>query len=291
MRKTVVIAITFDVLLGCSGCGHADAPPRHVSAVTRQDLTYLDQAQSILIGRCMQAHGFAYWRARARRRLVDDRTFPYGIDDLDWARQHGLGIADQEATARSSQQANRLNSHYVSSLSAARKAAYTAALFGSDQKSLAVTAPNGTTVRMNRDGCVSAARRTLYGDLPRWFRAQVITDNLPFAIQQKVYATSRYKQALLTWSTCMQKTGFNYRSLDDLRIRLGHGSRQREIRAAMAAARCTVSTRLAATGRSIDQRVGAPIRRKYASDLRTYRQMQISAVRRARALLSKNELR
>lgn len=88
---------------------------------------------------------------------------------------------------------------------------------GSRSKSVALTLPNGLTVRASTDGCLAEAQDKLYGDFRSWFRASVIVNNLQSEIQPKVVNDLRYQQALRAWAQCMGRSGHTARRPAELR--------------------------------------------------------------------------
>ncbi|WP_328492435.1 hypothetical protein OHS59_06480 [Streptomyces sp. NBC_00414] len=76
------------------------------------------------------------------------------------------------------------------------------ALFGKGRPELAVTLPTGYTVRAHTDGCLAAAQRELYGDERRWFRTQVVVDNLRAEARQRMKDDPDYRVAHGHWVRC-----------------------------------------------------------------------------------------
>ncbi|MFI1206612.1 hypothetical protein ACH4UV_03315 [Streptomyces sp. NPDC020802] len=76
------------------------------------------------------------------------------------------------------------------------------ALFGRGRPELAVTLPTGYTVRAHTDGCLAAAHRELYGDERRWFRAQVVVNNLRTEARRLMKDDPDYRVAHARWVRC-----------------------------------------------------------------------------------------
>lgn len=269
------------------GCGSA-APPavEEAAPLAPAQVRELAEAEEILVARCMRGQGFEYHLVPADPALSEDRDFPYGIDDPAWAARHGLGLALRDRAGRQAGEGNP-NNRYTDGLPPQRRQAYTAALYGTESKALAVTIPTGQQVTMPPDGCLAAARQELYGDLRRWFPAQAITDNLASAIRPKVYADQRFKAAAEQWSRCMAGRGHDFRDPVDLRERFTAGPAEEERRVAVAEAECVVATRLAETGHRLERELGAPVRARYAADIRAHREFQAAALPRAAELIGK----
>jgi hypothetical protein len=99
-------------------------------------------------------------------------------------------------------------------------------------------------------------------------------------------ADPRYRAAAETWSACMSGHGFAYRDPVDLRERFTPASDADERRIAGAEADCVARSGLADTGRRLDREVGAPVRARYAGDIRAHRELQAAALSRAAALVN-----
>ncbi|MGK5552804.1 hypothetical protein ACSNOI_14425 [Actinomadura kijaniata] len=89
---------------------------------------------------------------------------------------------------------------------AARDRRVSAALFGTGRSELSVTLATGYTVTGHTDGCLPEADRHLYGDLPAWFRAQTIVNNLQAEAQANLGQDPRYRSALNRWTSCVTPT-------------------------------------------------------------------------------------
>ncbi|GGW59361.1 hypothetical protein GCM10010503_40680 [Streptomyces lucensis JCM 4490] len=75
-------------------------------------------------------------------------------------------------------------------------------LFGTGRAELSVTLATGYTVRAHTDGCLADAHRYLYGDLARWFRAEVIVNNLRPEAQAQLHHDPDYRAALTRRAAC-----------------------------------------------------------------------------------------
>jgi hypothetical protein len=269
-----------------AGCGSA-APPaveKEPAPLTPAQVRELAEAEEILVARCMRGQGFEYHLVPADPALSEDRDFPYGIDDPAWAARHGLGWALRDLASRQAGEGNP-NSRYTDGLPPDRRRAYTQALYGTRGTALAVTIPTGQQVTMPPDGCLASAQQELYGDLRRWFPVRAITGNLASAIRPKVHADPRFTAAARQWSGCMAERGHDFRDPVDLRERFTAGSREGERRVAVAEAECVVATGLARTGHRLEAELGAPVRAKYAADIRAHREFQAAALPRAAELI------
>jgi hypothetical protein len=230
----------------------------------------------------MAAHGFRYV-VTSPAGEVQPPTFPYGINDVAWARTHGYGLAGLAGLAR--QQHDNPNARYVASLPAGKQAAYNVMLDGSPAHRLSVTVPNELVVSESSDGCLASAEASLYGNFAAWFRADTISGNLLPAIQPKVYADPRYRHPLAAWSACVRAAGHPAATPDDLRNQAAAGGQALERELAVADATCNLKTGLAATGQALDRELGAPLRARYGAEIQADARLRLAALRRAAAVI------
>ncbi|TFE58501.1 hypothetical protein E3E14_01260 [Streptomyces sp. ICN441] len=81
------------------------------------------------------------------------------------------------------------------------------ALFGSGPTELSLTLPTGHTVHAHTDGCLAAARHTLYGDQRRWFRAEVTVNNLRAEAAARMRADPAHRAAHARFIRCLDPAG------------------------------------------------------------------------------------
>ncbi|MEU9852146.1 hypothetical protein [Streptomyces sp. NPDC047974] len=140
-----------------------------------------------------------------------------------------------------------------------------AALFGTGTRELSVTLATGATVTAHSDGCLAAAKDRLYGDQRRWFRVQVVVDNLRAEAQARYRDDPAHRSALARWTRCVAPPG-----------------RPRPERPDPAtAARCARETGLDETRARLERAELTEVRALHRDELATYRQLRDSALRRA----------
>ena len=284
------------VLALVAGCA---AQPATTSSAARPlsgaEDAFLWQAEEALVSRCMAEQGFRY--VVERRSTGQPRcTFPYGNDDVGWARRHGFGSAS--AAAADAEQPVGPNDEYVRRLSAERQAAYVSALNGDPRRYVSAGLPNGMRVMATVDGCTAAVRRELYGEPREWLVASYTVQAIGGEAHRRVTADPRYLSVLDRWRACMAARGHRYASpgaaADELArsagAQPGPASRADEIRVAVASADCAKDSRLVAVATRLDeqhrQRVGAEWQRSVVS----YHQRRAAALARARQLLGDQPL-
>ncbi|MDT9686909.1 hypothetical protein Q5762_00780 [Streptomyces sp. P9(2023)] len=146
-----------------------------------------------------------------------------------------------------------------------------AALFGTGPRELSLTLATGHTVTAHTDGCLAAARQTLYGDQARWFRAQVTVNNLRAEAQDRMKDDPAHRSALARWNACVTPPGSP-----------PPGSRPRPDRPDPAvAARCAKESGLAEVRARLEPAELAKVRALRGDQLTTYQQLRTRALRRA----------
>lgn len=146
-----------------------------------------------------------------------------------------------------------------------------AALFGTGPRELSLTLATGHTVTAHTDGCLAAARQTLYGDQARWFRAQVTVDNLRAEAQKHMKDDPAHRDALARWNRCATPPGTPVPA--------------RAARPAPAVVtRCDKESGLAEVRARLEPAELAKVRALRVDQLTTYQQLRTRALRRAAEL-------
>ncbi|MFI6765408.1 hypothetical protein [Streptomyces sp. NPDC050355] len=106
-------------------------------------------------------------------------------------------------------------------------------LFGTGPAEFSVTLATGYTVRAHADGCLAEAHRFLYGDLARWFHAEVVVNNLRPEAEAQLGRDPGYRRALAHRAACPDEDTRCVRAsgLDEMRARL-EPARLADVRAA-----------------------------------------------------------
>ncbi|MFE5969737.1 hypothetical protein [Streptomyces sp. NPDC056463] len=143
-----------------------------------------------------------------------------------------------------------------------------AALFGTGPRELSLTLATGHTVTAHTDGCLASARRTLYGDQTRWFRAQVTVDNLRAEAQNRMKDDPAHRAALRRWNRCATTSGRPRTERPDPAL----------------VARCDRESGLAEVRARLEPAELAKVRTLRGDQLTTYQQLRTRALRRAAEL-------
>lgn len=279
-RRRLALAASA-LLLVAAGCGAAEQPrsagaPR---ALTAQERERLERTELRLVERCMRARGFAQPADPRPQPAAATPEHPFGIEDVGWAKRHGLGLRLAERSGPRSE-------------ATAADQRESEALYGAlDGPLVRVELPNGSIAAASEQGCTAEAQRRLYGDFARWFRTRVVVDNLGGVVAPLLHRDAAFRRAVADWQRCMSAAGHPAADPGELRARVQRRSRtlpdrrarRLEVAAAVAEARCVTTTDLAEVGRSAQQRARARVGRQYRRVVLRHRALQRDALRRVLA--------
>lgn len=277
-----------------SGAAAGCTPRRAVSernqssshVLTAEEKSILFQAEQVGIQQCMRGLGFE-WVLVPENPIPENRSFPYGIDDVTWARAHGYGSDIQEQIAQQKQ--SDPNRRYANALPDERRRAAVDALNGVTYD-ITMTLPNGMVSKRSGQGCLAAAERGLYGDLGAWSRAHATVSGLTYLVESRVLADSRYAAAAIPWAACMRQAGYDVTTPAVARGKFADRvatpeSRTREIATAVAEANCAVTAGLSSIAKELDRQYSDQLRAEHRVDVDTEIRMRQQALPRARLLL------
>ncbi|MFP3989134.1 hypothetical protein U9R90_16860 [Streptomyces sp. E11-3] len=283
-----------------------DDGPRQVRELTEREKDLLSHAEALLTGACMRERGFRYVVLPPSTYPDSVRDFPYGIDDVAWARRHGFGSQLRRTVQR--QAARDPNPRYLRSLSEKRGQAYMDALAEKKSARVSVELPGGYTVSGSTKGCAPEAQRALYRDFEGWFRSSTAVDSLASEYQAKVTGHRDYRAALDRWSDCMSDRGYRVAHPGRLReTEAAETEREptakeptakeptakeptakelaREKKAATAEARCARQSGLADTAHQLEKRYKAEVRAARKKQIRQHLTLAHEALPRAREVI------
>lgn len=261
------------------------------AAIGDEDL--LSWAEQTLAGRCMADRGFRVW---VRWRPAPAETAPnhrYANDDTAWAAANGFGIGLKRLAPPA--QAPDENRAYLAKLPDERRAAYDTAYHGDPQRTVSVSLAGGAVVRTGRDGCLSAARTELFGDLAAWLRLDTGWRNLDAEVVPAVTALPEYQAALARWRACMHAAGRPAADPGALREQASRAYRtaasneaalEQEKSAAVQEATCAASTGLVETAERLDAAHRARLAEQRAGDRAAYDAIRAAGRQRALALIT-----
>ena len=237
----------------------------------------------------MEKKGYEYVPVKERP-IAEVREFPYVIDDVAWARKHGYGT-DVERDLAELRRTDP-NQRYFRDLPADEREAALKAANGPQPWNMTAKAPDGMLFERSPEGCRSEAERELYGDLEKWFQAKVTVDTLAEIKRTRVIADPRFTEAVEAWSSCMRAAGHHYSSPIELRAALSPANkslpRDKEISLAVAEAKCAISSGLARTASERDGHYSGELQKKHHAHIETQRKLQLSALPRARSIVSRS---
>jgi hypothetical protein len=272
--------------------GSEPAAPRPLGAKDRELLHDTEQA---LLRQCMRQQGFRLWKVSLKP-VPEQREFPYVVDDVKWASEHGYGSdIQQRAEQLRTEDPNR---RYFEGLPVERRSAAKAALHGRDREGgPSVTLPGGGVARRSGDGCTAQAQTRLYGDFARWFRTKTFTDNLTGLRMARVSAEPTFRKAVKDWSSCMRGKGHAYD--DPVQARraftapaagrtaaAARRARSAEVSTAVAEAECARGSGLSEVAERLHRRHGERLRAEYRAQVNERLRLEHAALLRVPGLSS-----
>jgi hypothetical protein len=211
--------------------------------------------------------------------------FRYVLDDPTWAGRHGYG-SDLRRQQLTRKDANR---EYFQALTPAEKKAATVAFNGPKPVGLTAQLPDGPVIQHSDKGCAAESQRGLYRDLATWFQSTKVVENLPAARYGRVVNDPRYVAAMRTWSQCMRQRGHRITDPAEAHSRFINSPRpfpgRTEVEFAVAEADCAITSRLAATARTLDAEYDDTLRAQLRPLLLARANLQRQALPAARQLV------
>lgn len=278
-----VAAMLVLALVGCSM--KSGAPPRvEGRALTPEERSVLDRAEAELTAECMRRTGFEFFAATPP---APAREFPYGIDDRNWAKVHGFGLAESKV-ASDRLIATDPNRRHFFSLSSKRRDEYLLALDGGRRDPVTVRLPDGSVLSASTRGCTAEAESRLYGDFSRWFRTEAQIERFPAEYRALVRKDAAYLAAVGAWAACIHDKGYGAANPDQLRTLvlepLGEGWRvEDEIPAAVAEAECSDATRLVEIAEQVERAQAEKVYAAHREVIAEYQELSVAALGRVRA--------
>jgi hypothetical protein len=281
-------------VLAVPGCTGSTGRVAHseLRDLSNREQVIVDRGTEILVQRCMERKGFRYWTepvASAAARAGQG----YVLHDVGWARKYGYGTRLDAEVVRAG--FHDRNDAYARTLAKPDLVRYNTALEGTPSRGMVtVHLPTGGTVMTTRDGCQAEAESRLYGDAAKWFRARKIAENVTGLYAPDILKDKRFKAALRKWAACMRRAGHPYSSPSEIRRELPLLTKHRspadahatEVRTAVAEAECANSTPLYRTARALEAEYRNRKLGRYRDDITTYQRMNLTALDRAKPLVS-----
>ncbi|GAA4234121.1 hypothetical protein GCM10022254_38260 [Actinomadura meridiana] len=279
------------VLTACGG--KTDPPPKGDSqsgmTLERRQLII---AENELTSICMRKHGFKHVTAIPPVREAPDPAAVEG-DNIASRKANGYGLSSRG-------QGNGLdgvgvNGRYLDSLSKAEQARWQRTYIGDDTKKINVTMPDGSTVSTGSDGCVTEARRTLYGDISKYLRVYMVAVNYTGEAYRLTIGDPAYTAAVGRWKQCMTGRGYHfdspkaaYEATDEEYEKAEDKAkaRRQEIAVAMADAECNRQVGLSKLQHEIQQKNEEAMAKKYQADILAYRELEKTALAHAKKLVN-----
>lgn len=298
-RALGTTAVTAAVLLlgACDATppGPADPAPAGAPLSAAQKAT-LHRAEERLVHRCMHDRGWAYRETPpddpSARDRGPGRSFPYLVTDVAWAETYGYGDAFTPAAGAAPDARRAAPARTGQSAPARPSADWARALYGTGRQ-VSVELPGGGRLSTSDRGCLASARKTLYGDLGRWFPARRLSDNIDVFVRQRVRDDDDFKEGVAAWSRCARTRGHDVASPGQLRAELDRrtpGStpaeaHAREVRTAVVEATCARSSGLARTLRQREAYWRPRVRDRFREELDELVRLERAALPEAATVL------
>ena len=170
-------------------------------------------AENVLIAACMRERGFQFLPQPGPPGGSDPDN-PYGLLTPDDARTHGYRIAE-DMMRRPPTVDEDPNEAARAALPAPRRAAYDAALLGTEQHEEEIPVPGGGVFTYRSDACAYTARRALFG--ADWDGLYVTVQAATNAVVDEVLRSAPFTRAQRDWSSCMGGRGHRASGLADPR--------------------------------------------------------------------------
>jgi hypothetical protein len=291
VTAALLLCLAAPVVVSCTapaGPAPAASALRETTAAERATLA---RAEKLLTRDCMRKKGFSFWVTEELPRSADE-LFPYVVDDEAWATENGYGRGIRDR--REALAARDPNQVYFRGLSPERRSAAVDALNGPEPVGLEAHVPGMGRVRHSDRGCEAEAQRSLYTDLPKWYRARKVTEALDIQVQSAVVADPGFAEAVTRWSACMRAEGHAYASPPESRRTFLRSKAEgatatatEEIRTAVAEARCAASSGLSARTLTLERVHRKRVNARYATEVGDRRVLEHRALGRARDIVQK----
>ncbi|MDX6739367.1 hypothetical protein [Actinocorallia sp. A-T 12471] len=146
---------------------------------------------------------------------------------------------------------------------------------------------DGSVVSVSADGCVSEARRTLYGSLEDAMTSTALAGNLPIEAKQRAAADPAMKALNATWSACMKDKGHpNLPRPEDARVLAAEAPRDEALTIAVADAECEDRSGYAPKRTTLEDRYFTAALTFYEPEVAALTETHRKALARAKKLLS-----
>jgi hypothetical protein len=294
--RRAVPALIVVATLAATGCSDSDSDsdgasqdggaPRTTLPVqlTSEEKRALSLAEQELTGDCMRERGFQY-RVAAPAQGEEKESPRFGTEDVAKARSEGYAI-DRSESEHSHNVPTDANALYAQSLPPSRQQAFDAALFGaSDGPQGSVTLPNGQQIGFSLTGCLSAARKRLYGgDVNRFMAVDAFVNNLEGEVARRVRRNGQIIDSLERWRACMRKRGLDFSDPNEA-IETARVDPTRERTIAVADATCARASSLVDIGRRLLRTYEQEVYEEYEGRVIAYNELTQDGLDRARDIL------
>lgn len=179
------------------------------------DRAVLATVEDMMVGDCMRTAGFDYFPLTLERAQKSAKSSEQSF------RQNFPFTPDDEGDVYDAivpEELDRSNDDYVATLSPGEQDAYDLQLSGSwEDEDLVHVDINGGQASTPESGCLSEARKALYGSLENALLSQFFTNNLRTLALGSTQSDSRVTEGLAAWARCMGASGYSFSAFGEAR--------------------------------------------------------------------------
>ncbi|TDC62559.1 hypothetical protein E1200_25325 [Actinomadura sp. GC306] len=251
-------------------------------------------AENELISRCMRRQGFKHVTEIPPAENVFGT--PVEHDDVDARKQNGYGLSDRNPGKEAD--GIGVNGRYMQTLSKSEQRRWELAYFGGGNSEMQVRLADGSVVTFNRNGCITEARRSLYGDVASYLKVYMIAINYSGKAVGMTERDPGYLEAIAQWRNCMAGRGYHFESpkaaqeaAQDLYTdKDRETARRQEIAIATADAECDRKVNLSKLRRDLLEKNTKLAGKKYEAEILGYQELEQKALKRAKELVGPETL-
>lgn len=267
-----------------------------------EDSRILVVAEWEAIKQCMEKQGFPYpYPAVSITEIAEAITFGIQDPDIKEAQESGYGFYEANLTKKrgmvdgDTDTSDRAVDVYVRSLSPAERKEWGAAFGGTDATWKDVQ--GGFSI--NTEGCLTAARKQVWGDVDAWSRIELSRQLVRNEIIDRTTQDKEFESAMTSWSICMGEQSWQFESPTKAKESISDDYRQtelddpaslekvrlKEIAIAVADAECTATSELASTFNEVATAYSERLSKDDERLLLQSQELRTQAVERAKQIL------
>lgn len=251
-------------------------------------------AENELISRCMRRHGFEH--VTVIPPSEDVFGGPVEHDNVAARKRNGYGMSRRDRGKEAD--GIGVNGRYMKSLPKSEQRRWELTYFGDPNTAVQVRLADGSEVRFNRDGCITEARRKLYGDVASYLKLFMIAVNYSGKAVGMTERDPDYVATVARWRSCMAGRGYHFESPNAAQESVQklyaekdrETARKQEIAIATADAECDREVGLSELRRDLLKKNTKLAGKKYEAEILGYQELEQKALERAKKLVGPETL-